>query len=284
MMLYDLVVSMRPKHWTKNLIVFAALLFSVNTSVQDNFPHAIFGFALFCAVAGSIYIFNDCIDKNQDACHPSKKERPIASGALTRLRALLCGFIVLSAALVISWNINVALTVVLCGYTLINIAYSLWLKHIVIIDVIVIAGGFVIRAVGGNVAINAHLTYWFLICTMFLALFLAVSKRRSELKAKGMSTRKVLTQYSPELLNLLNIIAASAAIVSYALYTISSGRTVQMIWTVPIAIFGIGRYWYLVHMRDKGGQPENILFEDRPILFAVIFYVLSVVLILSAFD
>ncbi|USG65609.1 decaprenyl-phosphate phosphoribosyltransferase [Brevibacillus ruminantium] len=282
-----LIRQLRPHQWTKNLLVFAALLFSFQKVDYVVGSQALLAFLLFCLVSGCVYILNDFIDIKNDRSHPEKRLRPMASGALNPFLALTFGIVLLSVSLFVAFSASILLGWVLLIYFLLNCAYSLKLKHIVILDVMVISAGFVLRAIGGGLAIGTPLTPWFLLCTMLLALFLAISKRRHELhllqSQKGMH-RKVLENYSPELLNQLNTIVTTATIISYSLFTFTSGRTVQLMWTIPFVIFGIFRYLYLITMSDKGGSPEKVLLEDKPILLTVLLYVITVAGILYFFE
>jgi 4-hydroxybenzoate polyprenyltransferase len=281
------LMVLRPKQWTKNLLVFAALIFSVKTVTVEMVIHCTVGFILFCIISGCVYIVNDYIDREADSKHPEKCYRPIASGQLHPLGALLFGSVLLVCSLIIAFLLEPWFSLLLLGYFIVNVAYSLKLKQIVIVDIMVIAFGFVLRAIGGGLVIDVAFTPWFLICTMLLALFLAISKRRHELyllnQHKG-EHRKVLEQYSPELLDQLNSIVTTAAIMSYSLFTFTSGHTIQLMWTIPLVMYGIFRYLYLIHMKGKGGSPERVLVEDRHILGTVTLFAAMVVVILYYFE
>ncbi|MED0738690.1 decaprenyl-phosphate phosphoribosyltransferase [Aneurinibacillus thermoaerophilus] len=273
------IIQLRPKQWTKNLLVFAALLFSLKYANFYMFSKAIVAFFLFCFVSGCVYILNDFVDREADRKHPEKKYRPMASGVLNPYIAILFGVVLLAFSLIVAYYFNPLFSLVLCIYFTLNVAYSFRLKHIVILDIMIIASGFVFRAIGGGLVINVPLTPWFLLCTMLLALFLAISKRRHELylleNSRG-KHRKVLEQYSSQLLNQLNSIVTTATIISYALFTFTSGHTIYLMWTIPLVIYGIFRYLYLIHMKDKGGSPEKVLLEDKHILLTVLLYGISV--------
>jgi 4-hydroxybenzoate polyprenyltransferase len=278
-----LISQMRPKQWTKNVLVFAALIFSFRFATFEMVIKSIAGFFLFCFVSGCVYIINDYVDREADRLHPIKKHRPMASGALNPTFALWFGGALLIASLFSAWFLNPLFSFVLIVYFLTNVAYSFRLKNVVLVDVMIIAAGFVLRAVGGGLVINVPFTPWFLLCTMLLALFLAISKRRHELilleMQKG-SHRKVLDKYSIELLDQLNGIVTTATIISYALFTFTSNQSIHLMWTIPIVLYGIFRYLYLIHIEDKGGQPEKVLLEDKHILFTVLIYAVLVILIL----
>ncbi|TCP57795.1 4-hydroxybenzoate polyprenyltransferase [Tumebacillus sp. BK434] len=279
--------QLRPKQWTKNLLVFAALIFSFQIANVDLLLRSVVGFFLFCFVSGCVYILNDFVDREADRQHPEKRFRPMASGALNPYLALTFGLVLLAVSIAWGLYLEPLFGILLFVYFVINVAYSFRLKHVVIIDVMIIASGFVFRAIGGALVIEVPFTPWFLLCTMLLALFLAISKRRHELlllqNNKG-SHRKVLESYSPELLNQLNSIVITATIMSYALFTFTSGRTIHLMWTIPLVIYGIFRYLYLIFMEEKGGKPERDLFQDKHILVTVLLYGLAVVVILKYFE
>jgi 4-hydroxybenzoate polyprenyltransferase len=282
-----LFLQLRPKQWTKNLLVFAALIFSLKATTIHAVVYSVIGFFLFSFVSGCVYILNDFVDREADSKHPVKKHRPMASGALNPYLALSFGLLLLIGSLGWSFYLNPLLTLVLSAYFIVNVLYSLKLKHVVLIDIMIIAAGFVFRAIAGGLVIRVKFTPWFLLCTMLLSLFLAISKRRHELlllKAKKGTHRKVLESYSPELLDQLNSIVTTATIISYSLFTFTSGHTIHLMWTIPFVIYGIFRYLYLIHMEDKGGSPEKVLLEDKHILLTVIFYTISVIMILYYFD
>ncbi|WP_036747094.1 decaprenyl-phosphate phosphoribosyltransferase [Paenibacillus sp. UNC451MF] len=282
-----LLKQLRPKQWTKNLLVFAALLFSFKDISLSMSLKSLVGFILFCLVSGCVYIINDFVDREADKNHPEKKFRPMASGALNPYLALIFGVFLLAISLVIGFYLNALFSILLSFYFIINVAYSLKLKNVVILDVMIIAAGFVLRAIGGGLVIEVHFTPWFLICTLLLALFLALSKRRHELillqDSRG-SHRKVLEHYSPELINQLNSIVTTATIISYSLFTFTSGRTIQLMWTIPYVLYGIFRYLYLIYMQDKGGSPEKVLLQDKPLQITVVLYALTVAIILYYFE
>jgi 4-hydroxybenzoate polyprenyltransferase len=282
-----LFIQLRPKQWSKNLLIFAALLFSFEMINAITVLNTLLGFILFCLVSGCVYILNDFVDREADRNHPEKQNRPMASGALNPQLALTFGGILLTTALLASYLLNPLFTVLLIFYFALNVSYSLSLKHVVIIDIMIIAAGFVLRAIAGGLVIRAPLTPWFLICTLLLSLFLAIGKRRHELfllvNDNGVH-RKVLDKYSFTLLDQLNTIVTTATIISYSLFTFTSGRTVHLMWTIPLVIYGMFRYLYLIHIENKGGSPDRVLFEDKHILITVILYVISVVCILAFFE
>lgn len=283
------IKELRPKQWTKNLLVFAALIFTIPDINISMIYAAIAGFILFSLVSGAVYILNDLVDLELDRQHPTKKNRPLASGELPPLAAIIAGSIMLLASLVASYYLNSSFGFVLTFYFVLNVAYSFYLKKLVIIDVMVIATGFVLRAVGGAYVINVPMTPWFILCTMLLALFLAISKRRHELTLVEQAGymegdyRVVLDSYSTRLLDEMNSIVATATIITYALFTFTSGRTLNLMWTIPLVIYGIFRYLYLIHIENKGGQPDEILLQDKPILITVLLYTVLLIVILMFF-
>ncbi|PGM89010.1 decaprenyl-phosphate phosphoribosyltransferase [Bacillus cereus] len=278
--------QLRPKQWTKNLLVFAALVFSIKQVSLTMVAQATICFALFCAISGCVYILNDFMDIEADRQHPVKRYRPMASGALNPYFAITAGCVILVASLVVSYVLNPLLCLVLAVYFTLNVAYSIRLKHVVIIDILIIASGFVLRALAGGLVIHVPFTPWFLLCTLLLSLFLAINKRRHELvllQANKGSHRKVLESYSPALLDQLSTIVTSATIVTYAIFTFNAGTSIYLMWTIPFVIYGIFRYLYLVHMEDKGGEPDKVLLEDQHILITVLLYAITVIIILLNF-
>ncbi|PLR78262.1 decaprenyl-phosphate phosphoribosyltransferase [Bacillus sp. V3-13] len=282
-----LLKQVRIKQWTKNLLVFAAILFSIEIATVEMVIRSLVGFLLFCFISGCVYILNDYADRHADREHPEKRHRPMASGALNPQVALFFGAFLFLISLFTAFYLNILFGIILIFYFIINVAYSFKLKHVVIVDIMVIAAGFVLRAIGGGVVIGVPFTPWFLLCTLLLALFLAISKRRHELyllQNNMGAHRKVLEFYSPDLLNQFNSIVTTATIITYSLFTFTSGRTIHLMWTIPFVIYGIFRYLYLIHMEDKGGKPEKVLVEDRHILITVILYAITVVTVLIIFD
>jgi len=279
--------QLRPRQWTKNGLLFAALIFSFEFIHLEKIEIVTLGFFLFSFVSGSIYILNDFFDREADRLHPQKKFRPIASGELNAHIALLFGCILFLFSLVTAFYLDPLFCLILGIYALLNVFYSLKLKHIVLIDVMIIASGFVFRALSGAILINVSITSWFFLCTMLLSLFLAISKRRHEvslLKESKSTHRKVLAHYSLPLLDQMNMIVTSSTLITYSLFTFFSGYTKYLMFTIPFVIYGIFRYLYLVHQEGKGGSPERILIEDKHILVTVVLYVISTVCLLYIFS
>ncbi|KAA8754373.1 decaprenyl-phosphate phosphoribosyltransferase [Paenibacillus sp. UASWS1643] len=278
---------LRPKQWTKNLLLFAALLFSFEEIRAETILATLLGFILFSLVAGCVYILNDFVDRDRDRQHPVKKYRPMASGQVNPSHALLFGIILLILSVGTAFMMNPLFGVLCIVYFMLNVSYSFVLKHLVILDMMTIAAGFVLRAIAGGVLIHVPFTPWFLICTMLLSLFLAIGKRRNELtllEGNTGSHRKVLDNYSITLLDQFNTIVTTATIISYSLFTFTSDRTIHLMWTIPLVIYGMFRYLYLIHMKNQGGSPDRVLFEDKPILITVMLYVISVVTIFAIFE
>ncbi len=278
-----LLRSLRPKHWTKNLLVFAGYLFTI----QQNHPPIVLlrvlaAFGLFCAVTGAAYILNDVMDAERDRMHPRKRKRPIASGAVSVPTALTFALVLAAAAVWASYGLEAYLGLLVTAYVVLTMAYSASLKHVVIVDLLVIAAGFVIRAAAGAVAIHVEISPWLLVCTTLLALFLGLAKRRGELVSleDGHEHRRTLSEYSAPMLDQMLTVSAAACLMGYFLYTFSpspvTGEThPQMMITVPFVIYGLFRYLFLIHNRDAGASPEQVLLEDKPLLLNTVLYVVA---------
>ncbi len=280
-------VSLRPHQWTKNLLVFAALGFSKHLFDGEPFLRTLLAFLLFCGLSGAVYLVNDVADLERDRLHPRKKLRPVASGQLgARAAQATAGGL---AALCLGASALLGSTFVLCaaGYLLLNLAYSFRLKNTVILDVIAISLGFVLRAVAGAVAISVHISDWLLVCTFLLALFLALSKRRHELVSlsDGASGhRAILAEYSPYLLDQMVAVVTASCLMAYCFYTLAPEtvekyRTERLSWTVPFVLYGIFRYLYLVHQKEQGGSPTDVLLTDWPLLVDIALWAVAIVAI-----
>lgn len=281
--LYLLIKTMRPKQWTKNLIIFAGLIFSQNIFNTVFLLRTVYAFAAFCVVSGSVYIINDLIDIEKDRAHPQKMNRPLAAGRLSTTLAVVFVILTTAASLGSSFWINTNFGFTALAYFLLTLSYSIWLKNIVIIDVLVIAAGFIFRAVAGAVVIAVDISPWLLVCTFLLALFLALTKRRHELillDDKAQSHRKILDEYEPAMLDQMISVVTSSTVMGYSLYTFTSGHSQYLMATIPFVIYGIFRYQYLVHRKDIGGSPEIALLKDPPMLINVLLWVISCALIL----
>ena len=285
-LLADIVVSMRPRQWVKNLVVFAALLFARKLTDPALLARAAAGFALFCIVSGAVYILNDLFDADRDRRHPVKARRPIASKALGAVPALTAAVLLLTGALMQGFIVSPPVGAVLLIYVALNIAYSLWLKEVVILDVMLIAAGFVLRAVGGALVIDVTISTWLILCTILLSLFLAFCKRRQELDLLDdpHEHRAILREYSTEFLDQMIGVVTASTLMAYMLYTMSPEverklGTPYLYLTVPFVLYGIFRYLYLVHRKGEGGNPAQALLTDRPLLLCVGLWVLTVILL-----
>lgn len=282
-----LLKTMRPKHWVKNLVVFAALLFSVSFFNLAKDIKALITFILFCFLAGSVYIVNDIADREEDKKHPQKSKRPIASGKLGVWPAgITAGFLSL-ISLATGFYLHLHLGLIFAVYLVSNLFYSFWLKDIVILDVFIVSLGFVLRAIAGAIAINAHISPWLIIATMFLALFLALSKRKAELEEmdeEAQDARGSLETYTYSYLNQLIMVVSTAIIVSYSLYSFNSIHSDQLVWTIPFVIYGVFRYMYLTEVQGEGDQLSDVLLEDIPLVVDILLWLTAVTGILIYFN
>lgn len=271
---------MRIKQWTKNLLVFASAIFSGAILNPSTLIDAFLAFLSFSFMASTIYIINDIVDVEKDRLHPEKCHRRIASGAISIPAAIMIGIITFIIAIGLAYSINYSVILAVLAYFVMNLSYSLYLKHVVLIDVMIIAAGFVLRAVTGALAVDGVLTSWFILCTLGLSLFLALGKRRHELllfKNDPSNQRKVLNFYSVEMLDQLMTIITGVLIMFYSMYAASEEPA--MMFTIPFVLYGIFRYYYLIHMKNAGGKPEEILLNDKHILATVILFAILVVVI-----
>ena len=287
-LLAPLLVSIRPEQWTKNLVVFAGLIFGGRLFHADSIAIAIAAFAIFCGLSSAAYLINDVADREADQQHPLKRARPIASGQLAVQTAVVAATVFsvvsLAGAFAVSWQLGLMAGL----YLAVLLAYSLALKHAVILDVLTIAAGFVVRAVAGAVAIEVPISSWLLVCTTLLALFLGLSKRRHELTLLGESAtwhRRILEEYSPYLLDQMISVVTASTLIAYSVYATSADTaarlgTNRLGLTIPFVLYGIFRYLYLVHQKSEGGSPSMLLLNDRPLLACVALWSISVVLLL----
>ena len=284
----SLVRSLRPSQWTKNLIVFAGLIFGQRLLDTSAVLTSLAAFAIFCALSSVVYLINDIADRDADRQHPLKRNRPIASGALSVPFALTVAAVLGVAALAGAFALGIPFGAVATAYLGLLAFYSGPLKHVVIIDVLTIAIGFVLRAVAGAVVIDVEIGHWLLIATVLLALFLALSKRRHELVllAEGATShRPILQEYSPYLLDQMISVVTASTLVAYAIATVSP-ETIQTFGTnklgltLPFPLYGIFRYLYLVHQKEGGGSPSDMLLNDRPLLACVALWAAAVALII----
>jgi len=271
----------RIPQWIKNLFVFVPLVFSLNLFRGDYFLTSLLGFAAFCLTSSIVYIINDIADVEADRAHPKKKNRPIASGRISVKQGLFIALIFGIAATVVCLFADLNFVLLLILFFLINVLYSMKLKHIVLLDIFSIAAGFLLRVLAGAVIINVTISSWLILTTMFISLFLAVMKRHSELEvvAEGTSaeTRKVLAFYSLNFADQVATVAAAGVIICYALYTVAE-RTItvfgteNLIYTTPFVVFGIFRYMFLVYMNKQGENTTQLLISDIQMIVTVILY------------
>lgn len=283
-----ILITSRPKQWVKNVLVFAGLVFAKDIFAVDKISNALITFIYFCLVSSSVYLVNDVFDRKKDARHPVKRERPLAAGKLSPTTAIIAAVLFMIVAVVGGYFFNIYLSFIFVIYLLLNFLYSFYLKRVVIVDVMIIASGFMFRAVGGTLAIHEPISSWFLLCTLFLALFLALSKRKAELLSLGKeakSVRESLHHYQSHFLDHILTMVTTSCLMSYALYTLDD-QTVEkfgnqnLLWTLPFVIYGLFRYVYLVYNMNCGETPETVIFKDRSLLAAILLYMASVIVII----
>ncbi len=282
-----LLKTMRPKQWTKNAVVGAALVFSFKLGDLRLVTLTATAFALFCLLSSSVYIMNDLVDRKQDANHPRKRFRPLASGALSPRVAVTACIVILAGTLGLAFWINWLFGLICLIYFVTQIAYSFWLKHVVIIDVLLLASGFVLRAMAGAVVIGVPISPWLYVCVTLLGLFLGFSKRRHELillsEGAG-SHRRILEEYSPVLLEEMITVVTAGTVMAYAQYTFTAEnlpKNHMMMITVPFVLYGIFRYQYLIYQKNEGGTPEELLLKDRPLLICIVLWGLTAISVLT---
>ena len=292
-----LVAALRPKQWLKNGLVFLALLFSINEAwhprdVDSWLPllrNALVAFLAFTAVASAEYLVNDLRDIESDRLHPRKRRRPLAAGTLSPRVALVTAALLFLAGGVLGATLGRLFFVVLLAYALQSLAYSYWLKHMVIIDVLVNAIGFVLRAIGGALAIDVPVSPWLYSVTLLGALFIAIYKRRNELmllEAGATDHRPILAEYTTGLLDQMASVVTASTVIAYSLYTFTAANLPEnhaMMATVPFVLYGIFRYMYLVHRREEGGSPEEVILRDRPLLIDLALWMVTSATILLVF-
>ena len=284
----NLIISLRPGQWTKNLLVFAALVFAVKLLDPAALAHASAAFLIFCALSGAVYLINDVSDREADALHPIKRMRPIASGALSPVVGLSWAMALSVVALAAAYWLQPLFAVSASAYLALFVLYTRWLKHIVILDVMSIAIGFVLRAEAGGLVIGVPVSDWLLVCTILGALFLGLAKRRHEITMLGDGAkghRRILEEYDAYLLGQMIAIVAAATLVVYVVYcaspeTAERFSTQLLVLTTPFPIYGIFRYLYLVHRKHGGGSPSDMLLRDRPLLSCVALWGIAVILII----
>jgi len=290
-MLKLILKAMRPKQWTKNVFIFAALVFDRKLLNVDAFLATLTAFLLFCLLASSVYIINDILDRESDRNHPVKKNRPIASGKLPIPLALAVAIILLLINLTGAYFLSIGFFLISAGYFLLNMLYTKWLKHIPIVDVMVIAACFVLRVAAGVSVVEVQMfSPWLYVVTTLLALYLGFGKRRAELSVlvndNPQSHRKVLSGYSIALIDQYITVVSGSTIIAYSLYTFSAANLPDnnvMMLTIPFVLYGVFRYLHLIQMRNEGGEPEEILLKDRPLQATVLMWVVAVLVIFYLF-
>ena len=281
------LLSLRPRQWVKNFFVFAGLIFSQSLFTPLVW-RALAAFAIFCALSGAVYLFNDLADMEKDRLHPTKRRRPIASGALSVPAAVALGVLTLVGSLVAAYALSARFGVVATVYAALLTAYSVWLKHVVILDVLTVAIGFVLRAVAGAAAIGVDISGWLVICTILVALFLALGKRRHEyltLHGDAAAHRPILAEYSESFLDQMVAVVTASTVTAYALYTMSPDTVAKFHtrWlplTLPFVLYGVFRYLYLLYRRELGGNPSDLLLSDRALLINTVLWMVALLLII----
>ena len=282
------VETLRPQQWVKNGFIFAALIFSQSLTRWDRCRQVLLAALVFCLVSSATYVLNDILDASEDRHHPAKKLRPIASGRVSATTAGIVGVVFGCAGLIEAWRLGTGFFGIIMAYLAINILYSTFLKRIALVDVFIVASGFLLRVIAGGLVIHVAISPWLIVCTTLLALFIALSKRRHELTLLGENAsnhRAILADYSPYFLDQLISIVTASTVVTYALYTLSPdvqakfpGKRLEM--TIPFVLFGIFRYLHLIHKGEHGGNPTRSLFTDPVLLSVVLFWAASVILII----
>ena len=286
-MLTAVLVSLRPRQWVKNLLVFGGLVFGQRLLDPAAVGTAVAAFLVFCGLSGAIYLLNDVADRHKDLLHPDKRARPVASGRLPVGTALAAAAALVGTGLAAALWLSPAFGLVAVGYVVLLSVYSAWLKHVVIVDVLVVAIGFVLRAAAGALVIGVAISGWLLICTVLLALFLALGKRRYEvltLEEGAARHRPILAEYSAGLLDQMIAVVTASTVTAYALYTMSPEtvakfHTPLLPLTLPFVLYGIFRYLYLLYRRQLGGNPSEILVRDRALLLNTLLWLAVVLLI-----
>ncbi|HEY73173.1 MAG: decaprenyl-phosphate phosphoribosyltransferase [Anaerolineaceae bacterium 4572_32.2] len=286
-MIIGLIKTMRPKQWVKNVFAFAPLIFDVKLFDPRYLARTIVGAGLLCLVSGVVYIINDLVDIEQDRRHPKKQKRPLASGQVNAGAAIVAAIIIPLIALPAGFLLDPGFGAILTGYLLLQIAYSFWLKNVVIVDVMVIAAGFLLRVAAGVPLVDAErFSPWLYVCMTLLALLIGFGKRRHELvllKENANTHRKSLQEYSLSLLDHIISIVTASTLVAYAFYTFSAPNlppNYTMMLTIPFVLYGIFRLLYLIHVKEMGGAPEEIALTDRPLQATFLLWGLSVVIVM----
>jgi 4-hydroxybenzoate polyprenyltransferase len=285
--LLHLLRALRPKQWTKNVLIFAGLFFDGRILDPQKFTRAAAAFVIFCFVSSAIYLINDVVDADKDRLHPKKRERPIASGALDSRLAVLAAIILLGVCLPLAFVLHSSFGITCVIYVVVMLAYDFFLKHVVIVDVMTIAAGFVLRVFAGTtVVIVTRFSPWLYVCTTLGALFIAINKRRHELLLLAQDAndhRSSLQEYSVAFLDEMTSLVTATTLTSYSLYTFSAPNLPAnhtMMLTIPFVIYGLFRYLYLIHAKSLGGNPEDIVLSDRPLLICFMLWSLAAGLVI----
>jgi 4-hydroxybenzoate polyprenyltransferase len=282
-----LLKTMRPKQWTKNGFVLAAIFFAFRFRDPQALALTAAAFVLFCLLSSAVYIMNDLADREADRKHPRKRYRPLASGELNPSIATAACVVILVGTLGVAFAINWMFGAICVLYFATQVGYSFWLKHVVIVDVLLLASGFVLRAMAGALVIDVPISPWLYVCVTLLGLFIGCSKRRHELillsEGAG-SHRRILQEYSPVLLDQMITVVTSSTVMAYAMYTFTAKNLPEnhlMMVTIPFVLYGIFRYQYLIYQKNEGGAPDELLLRDRPLLVCVILWGLTAVAVLT---
>jgi 4-hydroxybenzoate polyprenyltransferase len=285
-----LVRTMRPKQWTKNVFVWAALLFDQKLFQAGPFLRTLITFLLFCLISSAVYIINDLVDIEKDRQHPSKRNRPLASGALDPRLALVAAVTLIVVSLPAALWLGLAVCAILYGYLLLMVTYSFWLKNIVIVDVLTIPAGFVLRVAAGVVVVQAaRFSPWLYVCMLLLALFIAIGKRRQEIvlmQGGSRDTRSILQEYNVGFLDEMLALVSSSTVMAYSLYTFSAPNVPPnhtLMLTIPFVLYGLFRYLYLIHVRGETDPPDVIVLKDRALLLDVVLFSLVAFLVFYVF-
>lgn len=280
-----LLQTMRPTQWVKNLIIFAVLIFSLNLFNVTLLLRTVIAFILFCIISGTVYIINDYVDLESDRMHPTKCRRPLASGMVPPGFAIRSAVVLSIIGLGGSFLLGIGFGLVALAYYTLVVSYTFYLKHVVILDVFAVALGFVARALAGGIVIHSYISAWFLICILFLSLFLALAKRRHELlllDERASSHRRALAEYSPFFLDQMIAVVTTSTVLSYAMFTVSSDsleyqrfQTHNLIYTVPFVLYGIFRYLYLAYHKEQGGSPTRVLLTDKALMLDIFLWLVA---------
>jgi len=290
LLIRNLIVALRPKQWSKNTVVFIALVFSHHLFSPAKLYKTLAAFGIFCLLSGGAYLLNDIADIKNDRSHPEKSKRPIASGSLPINWARGAFVLITITAVALAFITNGQFGLVAVAYLVVQMAYSLLLKHLVIIDIFCIASSFFLRVIAGAFAIDVMVSSWLLVCTFFVSLFIALCKRRHEillLEDRAVDHRKVLEKYDVLLLDQMISVVTASTVGAYTIYTLSTETvrnvgTANLKYTIPFVLYGIYRYLYLVYCKRQGGSPETILLTDIPMMVNLIGYGVTVIIVLYA--